>query len=108
MYNSNRTFGDIPEESGDDYAQRLRSLARDETEVLLDRANDHTMRVEAAGTVRLCLALAKDFDDRQAAIDAAKLDEIRLLLQPIMDGCDIELTPREIASDVMAIVEGGR
>ncbi|MFH5209230.1 hypothetical protein ACHIPZ_13650 [Antrihabitans sp. NCIMB 15449] len=44
----------------------------------------------------------------QAQINAAffKLDDIRLLLQPIVDGCDVELTAYEIARDVLAIVEG--
>ncbi|MBJ8342815.1 hypothetical protein JGU71_28385 [Antrihabitans sp. YC3-6] len=44
--------------------------------------------------------------DRHAAINAAKLDEIRFLLQPIVDGCDVALTSREVSVDVMAIVEG--
>lgn len=48
----------------------------------------------------------KRIDAEDAASDAEKFDEIRLMLQPIVDGCDIELTPREVAIDVMAIVEG--
>ncbi len=101
---STETFTNTP--SG--WAELCRKFAI--RELNADRAIE-SAEYSVAGRELLALQAALDAQnaptvDRQAAIDAAKLDEIRLLLQPILDGCDVALTPREVSVDIMAIVEG--